>query len=262
MDAVDEATRSTERLIAKLEHVKQGLLRDLLTCGIDELGNLRDASFNPGQFCHTSLGLLPKEWAVVPISDVAESVTSGSRAWAAYYAESGALFLRIGNLTRKHIDLRLNARSFVRPPINAELRRTAVQPADVLISITADLGMIGVVSGSLGEAYVNQHIALVRPASRALGRWIGYFLSSYRAQAQFAMLNDAGAKAGLNLPAVGELKIGLPRSADERERIVAILDAHESEIVTHQASLAKLRSIKQGLMDDLLTGRVRVEGSA
>src|SRR5260370_6149096 len=146
--------------------------------------------------------------------------------------------------------------------MNAELMRTAVRPGDVLISITADLGIIGVVPDSFGEAYVNQYIALVRPTSRALGRWIGYFLSSHRAQAQFAMLNDAGAKAGLNLPAVGRLKIGLPRIVDERERIVAILDAHESEIVAHQTSLAKLRSVKQGLMDDLLTGRVRVGGSA
>lgn len=257
LNTADEAIRLTERLIAKLELTKQGLLGDLLTRGIDELGNLRNESADPDQFCNTSLGHLPKGWAVVPIREVAESVTSGSRAWAAYYAESGALFLRIGNLTRKHINLRLAAKSFVRPPMNAELRRTAALPGDVLISITADLGIIGVVPDSFGEAYVNQHIALVRPTSRALGRWIGYFLSSQRAQAQFAMLNDAGAKAGLNLPAVGRLKIGLPRSVDERERIVAILDAHESEIVAYQASLSKLRSMKQGLMDDLLTGRVR-----
>src|SRR5260370_4457952 len=79
-NVADEAIQSTERLIAKLEQAKQGLLHDLLTRGIDELGNLRNPRPNPNPFCNTSLGLLPKEWAFVPTPEVTEPITSVSSA--------------------------------------------------------------------------------------------------------------------------------------------------------------------------------------
>ncbi len=259
LDSVDEAIQSTERLIAKLEQVKQGLLHDLLTRGINESGHLRDLSHHPDEFADTLLGRLPRAWSVVHVAEIAEFVTSGSRGWAAYYADDGPLFVRIGNLTRKHINLRLDQRSFVRPPSTAEIQRTAIRRGDVLISITADLGIIGVASESLGEAYINQHIALVRPdTGKISGRWIGHFLASPRAQAQFTRLNDAGAKSGLNLPAVGRLLVAVPTRRYESDLIVSILDRHDETIATHSRSLTKFRLLKQGLMDDLLTGRVRV----
>ena len=54
LDAVDDAIRSTEQLIAKLEQVKQGLLHDLLTRGIDDNGKLRDPAVRPDLFVRLS----------------------------------------------------------------------------------------------------------------------------------------------------------------------------------------------------------------
>jgi type I restriction enzyme S subunit len=128
----------------------------------------------------------------------------------------------------------------------------------VLISITADLGIIGVIPQDLGEAYVNQHIALVRVnRSNANPRWVGIYLAGADAgQKQFDRLNDMGAKAGLNLPTTGALLVALPKR-QEQDRIVALLDAYDARIRAEEATLAKLRQVKRGLMDDLLTGRVR-----
>ena len=131
-----------------------------------------------------------------------------------------------------------------------------------LISITADLGIIGVIPKGLGEAYVNQHIALVRlDQSRANPYWVGQFLAGRAGQEQFYRHNDVGAKAGLNLPAIGSLCVLLPSLA-EQFRIVSSLEAHDARIRTEEAYRDKLKLLKKGLMDDLLTGRVRVRDVA
>lgn len=169
------------------------------------------------------------------------------------------MFLRIGNLTREHINLRFDDVQYVNPPRGAEGQRTKVEANDLLISITADLGIIGMIPQDFGDAYVNQHIALVRikPGVK-FPRWIGHLLSSQPYQRIFQALNDSGAKAGLNLNAVGALPIVLPSSEAEQETIVKNLDALDEDISKQQNALEKLRKLKTGLSADLLTGQVRI----
>lgn len=258
LDTLDEAIRQTERLIAKLRQAKQGLLHDLLTRGIAENGELRDPERHPEQFKDSPLGRIPRGWSVIRLGDVSDLVTSGSRGWAEYYADTGALFIRIGNLTREHIGLRLDDIVRVKPPKSSEGHRTRLERGDLLISITADLGIIGVVPAGLGEAYVNQHIAMVRIApERANSRWLAYYLAGGVGQEQVRALNDSGAKAGLNLPTVRALVAALPTRTDQDE-VVSRLDAIEGAILDHHLQGNKLRRLKHGLMEDLLTGHVRV----
>ena len=105
----------------------------------------------------------PGHWASARLEEVTEFVTSGSRGWAKYYADDGPLFLRVGNLDHDTIDLDLSGTVHVKPPESSEGKRTSIEPGDILISITAEVGMIGIARKGLGEAYVNQHVALVRP---------------------------------------------------------------------------------------------------
>lgn len=258
LDAIGDAIQSTEHLISKLQHVKQGLRHDLLTRGIDEDGEMRDPGRYPTQFGETSLGRLPTEWRVEPLAAVATFVTSGSRGWARYYSEHGALFIRIGNLSRKGIDLRLSDVAHVRPPAGGEGERTRVEKGDLLISITADLGITGVAPDDLGEAYVNQHIALVRvDPVRVNPRWLGHFIAAREVQAQIRRHDDPGAKAGLNLPTVRGLLIAAPPKA-EQDEIAARIDAADEALMAEEGYRGKLTVLKSGLQEDLLTGRVRV----
>ena len=257
LSTVDRAIEETEALIAKQQRIKTGLTQDLLTRGIDEHGNIRSEQTH--KFKDSPLGRIPVEWDIAPLGSVAESVTSGSRGWAKYYRKEGALFIRIGNLTREHINLRLDDLVFVQPPESAEGLRTAVQAGDLLISVTADLGIIGVIPKGFVQGYVNQHIALarLRPADVS-ARFVGWFLSSREGRAQFDRLNESGAKAGLNLPTVRSLLFPRPDDVDEQHRIAAAIDACVRAADQHACSLQKLRALKRGLMQDLLTGNRRV----
>src|SRR5262249_52249879 len=115
---------------------------------------------------------------------------------------------------------------------------------------------IAVVERGLGDAYVNQHIALVRLRPDINPKWVAYALCSHLGRRQFESLNDAGAKSGLNLGAVGALRIPVP-DRQIQDRAVSALDAIESSIAVHRAGLKKLQSLREGLVEDLLTGKVR-----
>ena len=256
LSTVDHAIQQTEALIAKQQRIKTGLMQDLLTLGIDEHGNLRSEETH--QFKNSPLGRIPMEWDVQKIESISDFVTSGARGWAKHYSNEGALFLRIGNLTRDHIDMRFHDTVFVRPPAGAEGLRTLVSPGDVLISVTADLGLIGVVPKGFGEGYVNQHIALVRISDSKIDqRFIGWFLQSRAGQIQIEKHNESGAKAGLNLPTIRNLLVATP-SLREQRRIAGVLDANASMVSRLQVELNKQSYLKCSLMQDLLTGKRRV----
>lgn len=256
LSTVDRAIEETEALIAKQQRIKTGLMQDLLTRGIDENGNIRSESTH--KFKDSPLGRIPVEWDVVPLGAVSLFVTSGARGWAKYYREDGAIFVRIGNLTREHINLRMDDVVYVRPPELAEGLRTKVQAGDLLISVTADLGIIGVIPKDFGAAYVNQHVSLVRLHTKAVNpRFIGWFLSSYLGQTQFDRLNESGAKAGLNLPTVRSL-LSVKPSMDEQDRIASTMDQCVGARDHNLHVLKKLRQFRLGLMQDLLTGKRRV----
>lgn len=239
LSTVDNLIERTEVLIAKQEAIRTGLLQSFT----DE---------------HATTGWKPRR-----LGELANFITSGSRGWASYYSAEGPLFLRIGNLTRRHINFRWEDIQRVTPPVGSEGLRTAVQLGDVLISITADLGIVGVVNESIGPAYINQHIALVRLDTQTVNpRWIGHYLSSERGQEVFRKLNDSGAKAGLNLPAIQSIIVPLPNKK-EQDHLAQIIDEADSTISAALRELMKVRVIKSGLMADLLSGRVPVvEGKA
>lgn len=131
-------------------------------------------------------------------------LTSGSRGWAEYYRDAGSLFLRIQNVRYDELDLTDIA--YVSPPHSAEARRTRVQPGDVLLSITADLGRTAVVPKEIGEAYINQHLALIR--TRAFDpRFLSAALASPAGQKIIRSKNREAVKAGMNFDDIKSIEV-------------------------------------------------------
>ena len=168
---------------------------------------------------------LPPSWDWILSSDAFEFVTSGSRGWAQYYADSGAMFLRVGNLNHESIALDLRSIQHVCPPQNAEGVRTRVQRGDILISITADVGMVAFVDHEIGEAYINQHVALARPHGDINRRYLAYFLAAKNGgQQQFLNLQRGATKVGLGLEDIRRIWIARP-PLTEQEEIVRRIEA-------------------------------------
>lgn len=175
---------------------------------------LRDRNENRQGYKKTKVGWIPQEWTSIPIVELTPFLTSGSRGWAKYYSRTGSLFIRISNLQKDSINLDLSNRKHVH--LSGQTKegiRTKLEIGDILISITADLGLVGYIESSFeNEAFVNQHIALLRiKHPRACNKFIAYFLVSPYSKEKFFQINDQGAKAGLNLDSIRHLWIALPR---------------------------------------------------
>lgn len=205
--------------------------------------------------------MVPDGWQRKKIIDIAETVTSGARDWARFYSDSGSKFIRMTNLSRGDIKLKLNDLKYVSiSNQSTEGKRTSLKSGDILMSITAELGKIGLVPESLGHAYINQHTALIRlKKEKADPRFVAYLLSTPWMNNKINRLNDAGAKAALNLPSVKSIGLALPRLV-EQQKIAKILSTWDEAIATTEQLLANSEQQKKALMQQLLTGKKRLPG--
>jgi type I restriction enzyme S subunit len=163
-----------------------------------------------------------KGWAWVRLGELAKLVTSGSRDWAKYYSTDGALFLRMGNLSRDSYRLRMSNMQHVKPPEGGEGSRTRLEGGDLLISITGEVGLLGLIPPNLGEAYINQHTCLVRLMAQLDNQYLAQVFCSPFGQAQFDE-PQRGLKNSFRLSDVTHFMVPLP-PLDEQHRIVAKVD--------------------------------------
>jgi type I restriction enzyme S subunit len=158
-------------------------------------------------------------WIAVRLGVLTELVTSGSRGWAKYYAESGSIFIRAQNINSDFLNL--DDIAFVRPPVSAEGLRTKVKQHDLLITITgANVTKSALVEKPIKDAYVSQHVALVRLKDVRISEFLFHSVVSLahgRKQLQAAAYGQG--KPGLNLDNIRDVVIGLPPLPEQEEII-------------------------------------------
>lgn len=211
----------------------------------------------PAGYKQTEVGVIPEDWDVNDIGHFNPFVTSGSRGWANYYSSVGSLFVRITNMRRSSIYLDLTNNKYVSLPLlSAEGKRTELQNDDVLISITADVGISGYVDDSVEKpAYINQHIALVRfTDDKIYSKFVSYYLASENIQKLFRGSTDQGAKAGMNLTAIRAIKFAVPTKPEQTAIANALSDV-DALIAAIEKIINKKSAIKTAAMQQLLTGK-------
>lgn len=209
------------------------------------------------------LASVPRNWNWRRLRTLTSLVTSGSRGWADYYADSGALFLQSGNLGR---DLRLRLENVQRVDLPGALEglRTRVRGGDALVCITGALtGNVALVPSDWSEeAYVNQHVALVRPReSEVFPPFLANAMASATTQAQFKGSEYGGTKQGLGLDEVKNAEVLLP-PLDEQIALVARIERETTKadrtIDRAHREVQILREFRMRLVADVVTGQVDV----
>ena len=214
----------------------------------------------------------------VSLGDVSTIITSGSRGWAKYYASDGSPFIRMTNLRRDGIALDLEDLRYVSLPENSvEAKRTKLKKNDILVSITAELGKIGFVRNLFeNDAFISQHVCLIRLESPEIdNEYAAYLLASDPEQRQLNRLNDAGAKAGLNLQTIARYRLTFPPLPEQR-KIAEILRTWDEAIEKLEAlQVVKAKRLehlswrlihsdnyREVRLQDLLTRGVSIEKGA
>jgi type I restriction enzyme S subunit len=263
LETTDEAIRSMERLIANLEQAKVGLLHDLLTCGVDEHDLIRDPVAQPSAFKRSPLGLVPKQWAHGHISEWFD-VRGGKRLPAGHgysASPSNYRYLRVTDFAGKNAVDSANLKSLAIETFKA-LARYEIRNDDLFISIAGSIGHVGVYKSSEGLVQT----ILTENAARLVARryenpeFFAMQLNGPSVQRQISVeIGTGGGVPKLALFRIASLYVVRPQEA-EQARIVEVMRAADERITAETNRLSKLRLVKQGLMDDLLTGRVRVSG--
>lgn len=202
---------------------------------------------------------LPEGWCWATMEQLTEFVTSGSRGWAQYYAQSGPLFVRSQDINTYRLDLSSVAR--VELPVGAEGTRTRLALGDVLVIITgANVTISAWVQQDIGEAYVNQHVALCRPVDAALSAYTHAWLrADGGGRPQLEQAAYGAGKPGLNLGNIRDVLVGLP-PLPEQHRIVAEVDRRLSVLdaldATLDANLARCARLRQSVLKRAFEGRL------
>lgn len=126
----------------------------------------------------------------------------------------------------------------------------------LLISISGRIGNVGVFNNR-HPAFAGGAVGIAKLIDPSLAEWCMYFLISERGQEQIFKHEKVGAQHNLTIEDVRNLKIQIP-SVKERESIINILKSMDEEIEALEAEREKMIQIREGAMDDLLTGRVRL----
>ena len=253
LDAVDAAIRRTDRVVDKLDHVRQGLLHDVLTCGLTADGALRDPDAHPEQFRDSPLGRIPKEWEILE-GEKCFTLHSGRKPRRLRSDAGGEyLYLKVDDFNHP-----ANRKGFVR----------AQNTFDAKSSDSADVFQPGaVIFPKRGEAiFQNRARVLKQPGTVDPNLMVmenreevihHAFLRYELVHIGLHRICDNSGVPQLNNKHLYPMPVAVP-AIEEQERIVERLRSAETKASKEYMRKTKIQNLQYGLMRDLRTGAVRI----
>jgi restriction endonuclease S subunit len=245
LTSVDEVIENTQKQIDKLQDLKKATMNELLTKGIGHT-----------EFKDSELGRIPKSWEVVRFQEVFESYTYGPRFSSKDYSPIGNVkTIRGTDLTK---DWCIN---YKQVPL-AELDEKVVlqhrlKENDVVMITTADCGFSAVFKEQSIPFIASAYAIRLRPTLRINSSFCVCYLQTSIAKNQIEKYERKGTVS--NLPGSDVMNVRLPLpSLDEQSEIVSALTSIDTNISNNLEKLSQTQSLKKSLMQDLLTGKVRV----
>jgi type I restriction enzyme, S subunit len=256
LTTIDQAIEKTEQLIAKYERIKTGLMQDLLTRGIDEQGNIRNEETH--EFKDSPLGRIPNEWKVVTLKFACERIQDGTH-FSPEISEVGDFkYITSKNIRMGELDIS-NVEYINRAAHESIYRRCSVEYGDVLL--TKD----GANTGNVCLNTIKEPISLLSSVTFLRGKngymkndFLFQVLASEKLQKTFKDQMSGNAITRTTLTKINATLIAVP-NVEEQERIVSVLGKFDSNLSKEKVNLIKYQYMKTALMQDLLTGKVRVD---
>lgn len=259
LTTLDNLIEKTEALIAKYQAIKQGMMHDLFTRGVDEHGHLRPPYEEaPELYKQSELGWIPKEWAISPTFEVSIKIWIGLvTTMTKHYVTSGVKLIRNQNI--KENDVNLDGIINLSDSFASLYDKRKLRLGDVVTVHTGDVGTSAVINDELdgchGFATINTRVK----NDLVSNTFLCHFYNSIRFKRQVAAVVTGDGRDNLNMKDFVKLHVPFPKDKTEQDIICSRIAVCEKTIATQYFHLAKLASLKTGLMQDLLTGKVRVK---
>ena len=225
LSSVDQAIEATERLVKKLEEIKRGLMRELLTKGIGHK-----------EYQNTEIGKIPKEWQVVKLGTLF-SFKNGER--PRVVKENGPIPIYGAGFIQGYTDDYM------------------IDKNNVIIVARVGKGSAGKVYIASGKMWISDNAIYAVPKTNSAYPIFYYYLLQFLRLDKVAVRSAAGGYSLITQSSLSNLHVPFPPYEEQKE-IGDILLSIDNWINVEEKRKSALESLKRGLMELLLTGRVRV----
>lgn len=231
---MDKLIAGLEQLIAKKKAIKQGAMQELLR---------------------------PKEgWVVKKLGDECELITKGSTPTSIgrSFENNGINFIKIESLTDEG-EIIHEKLAYVDEVTHQILKRSQLKSGDILFSIAGALGRVALVNDEILPANTNQALSIIRVSGKGSLdiNYLFYYLRSTIIQNHILSVSVQGAQANLSLQNIADLEIHFPAIGVQKE-VAKILYDFEAELNSLICKYQKVKLVKHGMMQELLTGKTRL----
>lgn len=229
----DDYISSLEKLIEKKLQIKQGAMQELLR---------------------------PKDgWEIKTLGefnfDISDGNYSSKYPNSSEFKEIGIPFIRANNI--KKMSIIDNEMRFISPELHSELKKGHLKKNDILLTTRGEIGQIALVPDSHIGSNINAQLVRINTLEKIDTRFLAYFLTKNETQDEFMNAQTGSALKQLPINKLKEIKICYPSKSDQIH-ISQILFDIDSDIFQLEFKLGKAKSIKQGMMQNLLTGKIRL----
>ena len=253
----DELITNTESLISKYQSIKQGMMNDLFTRGVDENGELRPPYEEaPELYKKSELGWVPKEWEIVNLSELASVIDAQPDHRTPPEVAGGAPYVGMTEIDKRGgVDL-AKARTVSREALEKQIRSFDIYPHAFMF------GKIGTIGNptklpTTRNYCISANVVLITSPHDCHAQFVFHAIQANSTMRQVDFITNSTSQPALGIQTVRKLRIMRPPD-HEMLKICAKLDQVNSYLSLNDDMRTKLNMLKQGLMHDLLTGKVRV----
>lgn len=251
---VDALISTTEKLLQKKKNIKQGAMQNLLT------GKKRLPGFAKSTRTKmTELGEIPEDWEVKKLSEFGTfSKGSGISREESNTGEYPAV--RYGELYTTHNDYIKSFYSHISYEVASKSKK--INKGDLLFTCSGetkeDIGKCVAFIGN-EKAYAGGDLLILSPTVNIDSLFYGFLLNTTVAVKQKSSMAQGDAVVHISAESIGKIRVPFP-SKEEQTAIANVLSSMDKEIETLKAKLEKYRNLKTAMMQQLLTGKIRLIG--
>lgn len=258
---VDALISTTEKLIQKKKNIKQGTMQNLLT------GKKRLPGFAKStNYKQSELGLIPEDWEVKSLGEIFEFRPNNTFTRDCLNDSKGKYQnVHYGDVLIKYpsiLDCSKETIPFINEGINVKFSKYGIVEGDIIIADTAEDETVGkaVEIYNLGNRKIvsGLHTFLCRKMTDNFApRWLGYFMNQSIFHNQLLPFITGTKVSAISRTAIHNVKVLIP-SKEEQTAIANVLSSMDKEIETLNTKLEKYRNLKTAMMQQLLTGKIRL----
>jgi len=248
LSKVDELIQKTDQVIEQTQRLKKGLMHRLLTKGIGHT-RFKEIVFFPTYVKE----MIPEEWHVAQFSDISKRITYGFTN-PMPHTEGGPWLVTAKDIKNGRINYGTAQKTSLKSYREELTDKSRPKVGVVLITKDGTLGEVAIVDRD--NICINQSVASIEPNHLILPEYLALALQSYNIKKIIDVFSPATTIMHISITDLAKWRFGLP-SLNEQQTIVSIISLIDRQVQSEQNYKLKVENLKKGLMQKLLTGKIR-----